>query len=526
MSDNNKRYGKKFIIHGGILAMAGIIVRIIGMIYRIPLLNIIGSEGNGIYSVAYNVYNIALTISCYGLPMAVSKLVSARLVNKEYRNAYGVFRTALVLSVITGGIAALLIFFGANFIENVIYAGSYPGVALPLKVLAPTVLIVAALGVFRGFFQGHGTMIPTAVSQLAEQIVNAVVSVLAGYLLVRAYSESGKTAAYGAAGGTLGTAMGALTAFVFVVLLYFIYKPTFMRKVRRSEDGRVEDYATLGRLIAITAIPIMVGQTFYQISAALDDIMYAHLMKAAGMAADAISRNNGNYNSSYMMLINLPMGVASAMSSSMLPSVVASYEYGRLDEIREKLFDTVKVNMMIAIPSFVGLFVLGGPVIQLLFPRYDSVQGSVMLKIGAIAVVFYTMSTVTSSCLQGIDRMNVPVVHSFVSLVVHVVLLWLLLKFTPLGIYGMVVGSATFPLLILVLNLIRLNREIGYVQEVPLTYGIPLACAVVMGVVSFGCYAILHMLTKSNVISLVPTLVVAVAVYFGGLYVFHRRGLY
>ncbi|MGN0407638.1 MAG: oligosaccharide flippase family protein [Bacteroides sp.] len=518
--------GKKFIIHGGILAMAGIIVRVIGMVYRIPLLNIIGSEGNGIYSVAYNIYNIALIISCYGLPMAVSKLVSARLVEKQFNNAYKVFRTALILALCAGGTVALVILFGADFLENVVYAGSYPGVAKPLRVLAPTILIVAALGVFRGFFQGHGTMIPTAISQLAEQIVNAVVSVLAGYLLINAFKDSADTAAYGAAGGTLGTEMGALTALLFMIFVYFIYKPVFLRKRRSDTWGETETASDIRKIIAMTAIPIMIGQTFYQISAALDDIMYANIMKAAGVTSEIISRTNGNYNSSYMILINLPMGVASAMSSSMLPSVVASYAQGKIKDIRSKISATVKINMMIAIPSFIGLALLGGPIIQLLFPSYDSVEGAMMLRIGAIAVVFYTMSTVTTSALQGIDKMNLPVKHSFISLIIHIGVLWLLLKFTNLGIYALVIGSATFPLLIFVLNLWELYCNIGYRQEIISTYVVPLSCAVVMGIVTLIVYRLIFMASHSNFVSIIPSLIIAVAVYFGLLYMCKRKRLY
>ncbi len=524
MSENNS-IGKKFIIHGGILAMAGILVRIIGMVYRIPLLNIIGSEGNGIYSVAYNIYNIALIISCYGLPMAVSKLVSARLVEKQYSNAFGVFKTALLLSLCTGGAAALLIFFGADFLENVVYAGSYPGVSMPLRVLAPTVLIVAALGVFRGFFQGHGTMIPTAVSQLAEQVVNAIVSVLAGYLLVKAYKGASDVAAYGAAGGTLGTAMGAFTALLFVGFVYMVYRPAFTRKMNHDRWGATETTAELCRLIALTAIPIMIGQTFYQISAAIDDIMYANIMKSIGTASDVISKTNGNYNSSYIMLINLPMGVASAMSSSMLPSVVASYAQGKINDIRSKIEATIKINMMIAIPSFIGLTMLGGPIIQLLFPRYNSAEGAMMLKIGAIAVVFYTMSTVTSSALQGIDRINSPVRHSFISLIVHIVLTWGLLKFTRLGIYALVIGSASFPVIIFILNLIELYNEIGYRQEIKITYVVPLICSVAMGIAAWLTYRLFHVFA-GNTVSLLAALMIAAVVYFGQLYVCRKKGIY
>ena len=182
MSQDNKR---NFILHGSILAMAGIFVRIIGMVYRIPVLNIIGSEGNGIYVTAYNVYNIILVLSSYGLPMAVSKLISARFTKRRYKNAAKVLRCSLTVGAFTGGVAALLVYFGADFIENVIYGGGVPGLAIPLRVLAPTIFIVALLGVLRGFFQGQGTMIPTAVSQIIEQLVNAGVSIAAGYMLMK-----------------------------------------------------------------------------------------------------------------------------------------------------------------------------------------------------------------------------------------------------------------------------------------------------------------------------------------------------
>ena len=126
MSSKNKR---NFILQGSILAMAGIFVRIIGMVYRIPVLNIIGSEGNGIYGTAFNVYNIMLVLSSYGLPMAVSKLISARFVKKRYKSAVKILKCSLIVGTVTGGVAALLVFFGADFIENVVYGGGIPGLA-------------------------------------------------------------------------------------------------------------------------------------------------------------------------------------------------------------------------------------------------------------------------------------------------------------------------------------------------------------------------------------------------------------
>ncbi len=519
----SKETKNNFIIHGGILAIAGIIVRIIGMFYRIPLMNIIGSEGNGVYSVAFNIYNIMLVLSSYGLPMAVSKLVSARFVRREYRNAGQIFAASVIISLCTGGAAALILFFGADFIEGIYH--SVTGLAIPLRVLAPTILFVAVMGVMRGFFQGQGTMIPTAVSQLIEQIVNAVVSILAGYLLMKAFAESEHVSAYGAAGGTLGTAAGALAGLVFLVAIFFIYRPVFakmMRKDKVSENLKTGDvYAT----ILLTMAPIIIGQTLYNVSAVIDDAVYSN-MQAVRDTASVIKTDLGNFASSYTLLISIPQGVASAMSASMLPSVVASFTEKRYKEVRSKINSTLKTNMFIAVPSFVGLTVLGEPIIKLLFTRYNSVQGGMMLKIGAIAVVFYTLSTVTSSALQGINRMSVPVWHSFAALVLHIILVFSLLKWSRLGIYAIVIGNASFPLLILILNLISLRRYVGFKMQFVRIFAVPAACSAFMGIVAALMYKLIFALSTSNTVSVLAAFVFALVSYFVPVIICRRKGLY
>ena len=519
---NQKKSITKLIMHGGILAMAGILVRVIGLVYRIPMLNIIGDEAYGIYSTAFNVYNIMLVLSSYGLPMAVSKLVSDRMAKKHYKDTRKIFNVALLVATTTGGIAALITFFGADFIEKHFYAG-YEGIAIPLRILAPTIFIVSMLGVFRGFFQGQGTTIPTALSQVIEQIVNAIISILAAYLLVQSYKNSKNVAGYGAAGGTLGTAFGALAALAILVLIYFAYRPIFLKKVRRDRHSINESYTDILKIIAATMIPIIIGQTFYQISAALDDIMFGKIMLGAGMTKSDIKRAVGNYNSSYVILTGVVMGVASAMSASMLPSIVASKARKEYDAINEKIKVTIQTNMFIALPSFVGLVVIGKPIIQLLFPALNSDQGGVMLRIGGIAVVFYTISTVTSSALQGIDKMNVPVFHSSISLVIHILLVYILLKFTNLGIYGIVIGSTTFPVVIMILNLISLNRYVGYTQEFKKTFGIPLLCSLIMGIAVVLVYDLFYAMLHSNFVALFFAMATAAVVYFGLMYVCKKK---
>ena len=163
MSSKNK--GTNFLAQGTILAAAAMITKVVGLAYRIPLTNIMGSEGNGYYGVVFQVYSLALMLTSYSLPMAVSKLVSARVSTGQYKNAYRVFKGAMSFGIVSGGIVTAIVFFGAGFIsEHILKMGMS---VYALRVLAPCILIVAILGVLRGFFQGYGTMIPTAVSQVA-----------------------------------------------------------------------------------------------------------------------------------------------------------------------------------------------------------------------------------------------------------------------------------------------------------------------------------------------------------------------
>ena len=237
MANSKQTSGKSFLVQGSILAVAGVITKIIGAVYRVPLVNIMGDTGMGYYGVAFQIYAIALTLTSYSLPLAVSKLVSARVAVGQYRNAYKVFRGALAFAITVGGTAALIIFFGAGFIASELMAMSLSAYAL--RVLAPCILVVALLGVFRGFFQGNGSMIPTAFSQVLEQIVNAVVSVLGAYLLLkagRAASDGSLGYAFAAAGGTLGTVAGAASALLLLVFIFSVYRRVLKRQMRKYLD--------------------------------------------------------------------------------------------------------------------------------------------------------------------------------------------------------------------------------------------------------------------------------------------------
>lgn len=502
-----------FLKQGSILAIASIMVRIIGMVYRVPMANIIGDEGNGIYSAAYEIYNILLIISSYGMPMAVSKMVSARCAQRRYKNAFKLFRYSMIVSIIMGGSAALFVFFGADWIEKQFFS-KYHGVALPLRILAPTIFIVAIVGTLRGLFQGRRTMLPTAVSQIFEQVANAFVSVSAAYFFMRAHSASDKLSAWGAAGGTLGTFMGAVAALLTLVIIYYMYKPVIIKNENKDKTIKVIQAGQAYKIIAITVIPIILSQTVYQLSGIVDVTLFNSIMDLKGVSDKVVSTMQGIYSTKYRLLVNVPLAVSTALASSMIPSLVTSFAARDISAVKAKVALAVKVNMIIAFPSAMGLAVLAEPIIRLLFPSSDYVTGGLMLITGSICIIFYALSTVTNGVLQSIDKMNIPVIHSFVSLIIHIVIVSGLLMWTDMGIYALVAGNVTYPLLVCFLNGRSLKKYLEYNQEITKSFCIPLIASFIMGIVTLAVYYALFMLTHKIYIAILPAVIAAVIVYF------------
>lgn len=512
-----KKAGSNFIIQGSILAIAGIIVRLIGMLYRIPLANYIGDEGNGYYSAAYNIYSIMLILSSYSLPVAVSKMVSARLARGQYRNARKILRAALFYATIVGGVGFCALWFGSGFFaEHVI---KMPYSAYALKVLAPTVWVMAYLGVLRGFFQGHSTMVPTAVSQIFEQIVNAVISLLAAKSLFDlgvksnlVYGSTEYSYAFGAAGGALGTGAGALTALILFVGLYLMYRPKMKRRIRKEQGTSAESYGIITSTLFLTVVPIIVSSSLYNSSTVIDNVLFGQIMTGLGEAKQ-IASQWGIYSGKYHLLFNIPVAVANSLSSSLIPALSRAVAEKDRKQTLNRIASAIRFSMIIAIPSAVGLAVLAAPISNLLFPGRDNTDLIKMTCYGSSAVVVYSLSTVTNAVLQGINRMKTPIRNAGISLVLHTVILFVMLRYLHMGIYGVLYANILFALFICILNARSIARFKRYRQEVKKTFLIPMVASAVMGAAAFGVYRAAYSIF-GNLISTGISVLVAVAVYF------------
>ena len=513
---NKRKNSKNYLVQGTILTVAAIVAKVIGMIYRIPLTNILGDDGIGYYSTANEIYNILLMISTFSLPLALSRLVSERRHLGQAKNAHKVFVCAMKFAVAAGAVMALLTFFLAGVItDNIMHVGS---AALALRVLAPAIFLFAIAGAFRGFFQGHETMVPTATSQVIEQIVNAVISVVgAGVMMgigTKMAEKSGDPnlgPAWGAAGGTFGTVASISVALLFLLVVYISYQRTFKRHLRKDPAKHLESDQAIYRALLVTIGPIVLSTLVYNIGTLIDQGIFNSVLASQGYSEKQYSTIWGIYSGKYRVLMNVPLCVASCLSPSVVPALTAAMADGNHKEAGIKVRDSIRYTMIITIPCAVGMAALASPIMQLIFGDAKSLTAGIMQQ-GALLIVLLALSTLSTGILQGLGEMKKPLYNTTFALVVQIVTLYLFLRVFRLNIYSVIYSNTIFALIICVLNAIAIGQKISYRQEIKKTFLIPLISSGVMGLAAIGIYQLFH-LFAGNAISCILAVLAAMAVY-------------
>ncbi len=510
---NQKQNG--FIRQAGLLAAAGFISRIIGMLYVSPVTAIIGTVGAGYYSSAYNYYAIILLISSYSIPSAISKVIAQKLSLKEYRNAHRIFMCSLYYVLAVGLIAGLFLYFGADLFAEA------PEMVPVLRVFAPTIFLYGMLGVLRGYFQAHRSMIQTSVSQILEQIVNAIVSIVAAYAFVKiaqkAITEGGtdNTAMYGAMGSAIGTGAGVLAALLFMFGIYMLNREYFKKRIYRDTSGKLDSYREISRLIAGVVLPFILSTAAYNLSTALNDRLYnGILVRYQNVESTLAYERYGIFNNEAVKISNIPIALASAMAAAIIPTIAQAVAARKYEDAKDKIYSAVKTIMILSIPSAVGLLVLSKPVVGLLFPNHNLDYAAGVLRALTFSVVLYALSTLTNSILQGIGKVNTPIIHAVIALTVQTAVLVPLLLWTDLDLYALAIASTIYSGVICMLNQIAVRKALGYRQELFTTFVVPVLSAIIMGAIAWCIYEGLYLLTESYIISVIPAILVAVVVYF------------
>lgn len=519
MSDKKRKDG--FILQAGILAAASIICRIIGLLYKGPLTAVIGDEGNGYYGTAYTIYTIILLVSSYSIPSAIAKVLAQRLALKEYRNAQRIFKCALVYVMVVGGVASLVLFIWA---PSFVMGNSVP----VLRVFAPTIFFYGLLGVLRGYFQAHRTMLQTSVSQILEQILNAAVSIGMAYSLmqvaVSAGGDSSTQAMYGAIGSALGTGSGVVIALLFMAAIYMMNRKTIKRRIAHDRSSEEESYKDIFKMMMAVVTPFILSTCIYNLITSLNQTIYLKMMvNIKQMDVIAATTSYGVLSQKAVTISNIPIALASAMSSAIVPTIASAYAQGAVKQTRKKVASAIKVTMLISVPAAMGICVLSKPVMMALFPQAEFLDMASKLLMGlAVTVVFYGLSTLTNAVLQGIGKVNTPVINAVVSLVIQTAILVPLLYYTDMGIYAVMIVTVVYSLLMCILNNIFMRKYLDYRQELDKTFARPLFASVIMGTAAYGVYEgsayLLKIVMQS--IYLVNLIALVFAVGIGGLMYF------
>ncbi len=518
-----KSNSKNYLVQGSILAVASIIAKIIGMIYRFPLTNTLGNEGNSYYSTANEVYNIVLMISSFSLPLAVSKLVSERIHKGEFKNAHRVFLCAMRFALIAGGALALLTYVFAGVITK--YVLSIELAVYALRVLAPAIFVFAIVGVFRGFFQGYSNMTPTAVSQVIEQIVNAIFTVVCANIMysygVSLAQENGNELlgpAWGAAGGTFGTVVSITVAMLFMMFVYTVQKSTLKRQMRRDVTTHLESERAIYRTMILTIIPIVLSTLIYNISNVADQGVFNKVLLSQGYTEKQYTSIWGIYSGQFRVLMNVPLSLASCLAPSVVPSLTAAMARGDRGDARRKIRTSVRFTMIITIPCAVGMAALAKPILTMLYPSLETGRPLAVgiMQAGALLIILYAFSTLTTGILQGLGKLQTPLINNAAALVIHFILLYVMLTAGNLNIYAVVWSNICFALIVSVLNAIAIARFLHYRQEWKRTFLIPVIVSIIMGAAAYLIYQLFH-LVFGNTISVLFAILAGVATYGIGL---------
>lgn len=503
----NKKKGSSFVKQAAILAAAGILVRIMGFLYRLPLTNMIGDEGNGIYSAGYYLYNFFLVMSSAGLPVAISKMVSEKIALNEYRNATKIFKTSLLVAGSLGLAFALIMFFGAaQFCQLIQVPESY----YTIMTLSPTVFIVAIMAVYRGYFQGMGTTVPTAVSQVVEQIFNAVFSVYMAWLLMKLYTG----VEFGAAGGTAGTGIGALSGLITLLIVYAATgKKRKIALANDKKDYKTDSVSTITKNLLKIAIPIITGTAIFSMTNLIDMVMVSSRLASTGVfSADEINALYGQLTGKYVTLTTLPVSISTALATAVIPSIAASMVRNEKKIVQSKVDTTLRLTMIISIPAAVGIGALGDQILQLLFPRYA--DGGILLKIGALSVIFLALSQISTGVLQGIGKVNTPALNALIGSIAKIPFNYFLIAIPSINVVGAVISTTVCYIIASLLNFKALVKATGVKPDYVRMLVKPTIASLIMAIGCIGSYKAVYFVLPSNTVATCITIVVAIAVYF------------
>ena len=476
--------GKSFIA----LSFSGIMVKIMSLIYVPIIIRILGDEGYGIYLVSYDIFSLIYVITNSGMQIAIAKQIAEFVALDQQQNVIKTFQVGKKILFLIGLISSLILFLSAEWVSKIVGSErAYLGIMF----LSPTVFFTSILAAYRGFFQGISNMTPIALSQILEQICNIFISVLCAASLVKYNLE------FGAAGGTIGTTLGALIAILF--LCYVIIRSKKNRSMDFSpylnSNMEKQDTVSVKQIISTFfkyGMPVILTSGIQYVGAVIDLALVKNRLLFAGFdsgTSDILYGLLGKYKT----LIYVPLALIAALSAAVIPGIVKSVVLKNNEELFIKIKFALKVSFLISIPSFVGLAILSKPIYLILFSeKYSS--GYILMVYGSSLVVFMAIVQIQTTILQGLNKFYSVFLSLCIGVIIKLVCNYIFIGINFININGAVIGSVLGFLIPMIINSLLIKKYIGFKSEFLKNAFKPLISSLFMGGFVIFSYSILKFL--------------------------------
>ena len=474
-----------FLMNVITIVFAQIAVKLLGFVYRMVITNVegFGDIGNGYLNFGYQIYTLLLAISSIGIPNAISKLVAERCTLDDYKGAMRIFKTALLLFFCVGLFFSCLLFFGADFIAEKILAASQAGITL--KTLAPAILFVSVSSVIRGFFAGQQNMHATNTSQVLEQFLKCLSTILIVMALV------GHKPEIMAAGATLATSISTFLSMVYLFVFLSAHKKSIAENMKVAPPAKIKGSSLkIAKMILLVSIPISLGSIVASLNRVIDIITvvrglktalrmtvpFSELEKEAVRLSGILSKTD--------VLVNLPLALNTAFSTVLVPTVASAMAINNEEKAREKVSFSLLISIIIAFPCSIGYMVLAQPILSMIYPNAS--EGALIFAIVAPTVFFSAMSQTIYGSLQGLGKIFTPALSVLCGGVAKLILNLILVPIPSVNIYGAPIGSIACQAIAFFVSFSVLRKNLK-VKLDPVKYFIkPFLCAVAMGAAAFG----------------------------------------
>ena len=474
------------------LMIAQVLIKILGFLYRLVIINIegFGDIGNGYYATGYQIYSLLLTLSSVGIPTVISKLVSERVAIGDHKGAHRIFRTALKTFTTIGVVMSLGLFLGADFIaKNII---NVEGVRYTLMVLAPAIMFVAAGAVMRGYFAGLGTMKPTSITQTLEQFLNCLLTITFVYCTI------GKDTAIMAAAGNLSSTIAIIIAFIYIVIFYRKQRKEILEDCKnQTVEMETKTTKQILKIIFAVSIPMTIGSLVAELNATIDTLTVSNCIQTAFQgiiqggkeALELKAMQLSGMVSKIETIVRLPLAINAAFCTALVPAIAASLARKDRETAVKRLSFSFFLTIIIILPCAVGLVVLAEPILKTIYPNYS--DGASILAITSISMTFVALSYVINGGLYGLGKTHVPAIALAIGAGVKTILNIILVSNPKINILGSPISSAICQAINFAICSFYLSKYIKLDIKIIKHIIKPLISAGIMGLVAYGTHYVL-----------------------------------